>query len=55
MTTMQTENAKALFQEIAKLTEKKQDKYITAMRMLLLGERLAEQSRTPTGERQEGM
>lgn len=34
MTTMQTENAKAPFQEIEKLPEKKQDKYITAMRML---------------------
>lgn len=52
MTTMQTDNAKALFQEIAKIPERKQDKYITAMRMLLLGGRLAEQARS--GERREG-
>lgn len=47
MTTMQTDNAKALFQEIAKIPEEKQARYITAMRMLLLGGRLAEQ---PCGE-----
>lgn len=51
MTTMQTDNAKALFQEIAKIPEKKQARYITAMRMLLLGGRLAEQA--CGGEQQE--
>lgn len=51
MTTMQTDNAKALFQEIAKIPEEKQARYITAMRMLLLGGRLAEQ--TCGRERQE--
>ena len=54
MTTMQTDNAKALFQEIAMIPEKKQAEYITAMRIMLLGARVAEQSCTPTGDRREG-
>lgn len=54
MTTMQTDNAKALFQEISMIPEKKQSEYITAMRIMLLGARVAGQSCTPTAEQREG-
>ncbi len=53
MTATQMSNATALFEEIAKIPETERPMYITMMRTLLLGARLAEQAREPT-ERQAG-
>lgn len=44
MTTMQLNNADALFREIAKLPEGKQIEYVRMMKAVLLGASLAEQA-----------